>query len=96
MEILSNKLLATAFEASLGCMAVMSYAKRRQQSNRDSICQLGEPVFSLLSVKKRICPTAKRRKANECVLPGILTLVLKKWLIYAINGKFYSILCRVN
>ena len=31
-----------------------------------------------------------------CVLPGILTLVLKKWLIYAINGKFYSILCRVN
>ena len=32
----------------------------------------------------------------ECVLPGILTLVLKKWLIYAINGKFYSILCRVN
>ena len=33
---------------------------------------------------------------NKCVLPGILTLVLKKWLIYAINGKFYSILCRVN
>ena len=36
VEILSNKLLATAFEASLGCMAVTSYAKRRQQGNRDS------------------------------------------------------------
>ena len=36
VEILSNKLLATAFEASLGCMAVMSYAKRRQQGNRDN------------------------------------------------------------
>ena len=36
MEILSNKLLATAFEASLGCMTVTAYAKRRQQGNRDS------------------------------------------------------------
>ena len=36
VEILSNKLLATAFEASLGCMAVTSYAKSRQQGNRDS------------------------------------------------------------
>ena len=36
VEILSNKLLATAFEASLGCMSVTPYAKRRQQGNRDS------------------------------------------------------------
>ena len=33
VEILSNKLLTTAFEASFGCMAVTSYAKRRQQGN---------------------------------------------------------------
>ena len=36
VEILSNKLLTTAFEASLGCMVVTLYAKRRQQGNRDS------------------------------------------------------------
>ena len=36
VEIMSNKLLATAFEASLGCMTVTAYAKRRQQGNRDS------------------------------------------------------------
>ena len=36
VEILSNKLLTTAFEASLGCIVVMRCAKRRQQDNRDS------------------------------------------------------------
>ena len=36
MEILSNKLLTTAFEASLGCVAVMRRAKRRQRGSRDS------------------------------------------------------------
>ena len=33
---LSNKLLTTAFEASLGCVAVMRRAKRRQRGSRDS------------------------------------------------------------
>ena len=36
VEILSNKLLTTAFEASLGCIVVMRCAKRRQQGCRDS------------------------------------------------------------
>ena len=36
VEILSNKLLATAFEASLEFMSVTAWAKRRQQGNRDS------------------------------------------------------------
>ena len=40
VEILSNKLLTTAFEASLGCVAVMRRAKRRQQGCREGIkCQ---------------------------------------------------------
>ncbi len=36
VELLSNKLLTTAFEASLGCVAVMRRAKRRQRGSRDS------------------------------------------------------------
>lgn len=36
VEILSNKLLTTAFEASLESAAVTLQAKRRQQDNRDS------------------------------------------------------------
>ena len=36
VEILPNKLLTTAFEASFGCVAVMQRAKRRQQDSRDS------------------------------------------------------------
>ena len=36
VEILSNKLLTTAFEASLGCVAVMRRAKRRQRGSRVS------------------------------------------------------------
>ena len=36
VEILSNKLLTTAFEASLESVAVTLQAKRRQQDNRDS------------------------------------------------------------
>ena len=36
VEILSNKLLTTAFEASLKSAAVTLQAKRRQQDNRDS------------------------------------------------------------
>ena len=36
VEIPSNKLLTTAFEASLGCVAVMRRAKRRQRGSRDS------------------------------------------------------------
>lgn len=34
--LLSNKLLTTAFEASLGCVAAMRRAKRRQRGSRDS------------------------------------------------------------
>lgn len=37
VEILSNKLLTTAFEASLESVAVTLQAKRRQQDNRDSL-----------------------------------------------------------
>ena len=33
VERLSNKLLTTAFEASLGCVAVMRRAKRRQRGS---------------------------------------------------------------
>ena len=36
VELLSNKLLTTAFEASLESVAVTLQAKRRQQDNRDS------------------------------------------------------------
>ena len=36
MEAPLNKLLTTAFEASLGCVAVMRRAKRRQRGSRDS------------------------------------------------------------
>ena len=36
VEILSNKLLTTAFEASLESAAATLQAKRRQQGNRDS------------------------------------------------------------
>ena len=36
VELLSNKLLTTAFEVSLGCVAVMRRAKRRQRGSRDS------------------------------------------------------------
>ena len=36
VEAPSNKLLTTAFEASLESVAVMLQAKRRQQDNRDS------------------------------------------------------------
>ena len=36
VELLSNKLLTTAFEASLESAAVTLQAKRRQQGNRDS------------------------------------------------------------
>ena len=36
VEAPSNKLLTTAFEASLESVAVTSQAKRRQQDNRDS------------------------------------------------------------
>ena len=36
VELLSNKLLTTAFEASLGCVAVIRRAKRRQRGSRDS------------------------------------------------------------
>ena len=36
VELLSNKLLTTAFEASLWCVAVMRRAKRRQRGSRDS------------------------------------------------------------
>ena len=36
VELLSNKLLTTAFEASLGCVTVMRRAKRRQRDSRDS------------------------------------------------------------
>ena len=36
VEILSNKLLTTAFEASLECITVMRRAKRRQRDSRDS------------------------------------------------------------
>ena len=36
VEILSNKLLTTAFEASLESAAVTLQIKRRQQGNRDS------------------------------------------------------------
>lgn len=35
VEILSNKLPTTVFEASLEHMVVTLYAKRRQQDNRD-------------------------------------------------------------
>ena len=36
VEILSNKLLTTAFEASPPCITVMQWTKRRQQGCRDS------------------------------------------------------------
>lgn len=37
MEVQSNKLLTTAFEASLESVAVTLQAKRRQQDNRDEV-----------------------------------------------------------
>ena len=43
VELLSNKLLTTAFEASLGCVAVMRRAKRRQRGSRDSYRAPGAP-----------------------------------------------------
>ena len=45
VEILSNKLLTTAFEASLESAAVTLQAKRRQQGNRDS--------YSLINANSR-------------------------------------------
>ena len=58
MELLSNKLLTIAFEASLGCVAVMRRAKRGQRGSRDSY---RAPKYqqtrasTLLSEGKTIC-----------------------------------------
>ena len=58
VELLSNKLLTTAFEASLGCDAVMRRAKHRQRGSRDSY---RAPKYqqtrasTLLSEGKTIC-----------------------------------------
>ena len=92
------------FFSQLECIRTITASERRRVEHvfykpRQTLCVLKTYYNRNLSEVYQKLKSIRHENlvaVYDCVLPGILTLVLKKWLIYAINGKFYSILCRVN